>query len=382
MSADACIANVRAALAPHVQSGSMPGYVAGVSVDGERRFCADGSTALDASAPPMAQDTLFRIASASKLVAGVLALVLVQDGVMALDDEVARWLPELASPRVMTDMAGPLDDTVPAQDPIRVRDLLTMTAGCGLVLTPGPLQSALSAEGLTPGPFPPPFSHDEFMARLGALPLALAPGAGWLYHTSIDVLSVLMARAAGRPLGALVAERIASPLGIQDLAFHAASVDRLATAYSPGAGGLAVLDPPDGRFAHPPQFEALASGLVCAVPDFLAFMEMLALGGAPVLSPQNAALMGTDQLTEHQRGTAQLFLGEGRSWGLACEVNQSSNETAVAPGGFGWNGGTGTTAYVDPQRRMAGVFFSQRAMDSNRPTAAYIDFWDAVYRGL
>ena len=149
-------------------------------------------------------DAIFRVASLSKLVAAALTLSVVADGIVALDEPVATWLPELASPRVLTRIDGPLTDTVPATRPILVADLLTMTCGFGLVLARGPLFDAFKQQGLMPGPFAPPFSGDEFMRRLGALPLAIDPGSGWLYHTGIDALSVLLARAAGRPVSELL----------------------------------------------------------------------------------------------------------------------------------------------------------------------------------
>ena len=384
MNAEGCIDNVRSALGPYLESGRFPGYVAGVIVGGERRVHAEGSLAFDGGddndAAAMAPDTLFRIASLSKLVGGVLALILARDGVIGLDDDIARWVPELGSMRVIEDQEGPLDQTRPAARAITIADLLTMTSGCGLVLAPGPLQAALSSEGLMPGPFPPPFSHDEFVARLGRLPLALAPGEGWLYHTGTDVLSVLLARAAGRPLSELVAERIAAPLGIAELAFQTDAPQRLATAYTTTDGRRDVLDRPPGRFARRPRFEALGSGLVSTLPDFLTFMEMLAAGGAPILDRADVARMGSDRLSEQQRAVAALFLGPGRSWGLSCEVVLAREQTALAPGSFGWMGGTGTTAYVDPGRGLVGVLFTQRAMEDNRPPPAFVDFWDAVYR--
>jgi CubicO group peptidase (beta-lactamase class C family) len=330
----------------------------------------------------MTPDTLFRIASLSKLVGAVTALVLEQDGVLRFDDEVARWLPELASPRVIGAVDGPVERTEAARRPILVGDLMTMTPGFGLVLARGPLQSALASEGLMPGPFPPPFSHNEFMRRLGGLPLALQPGAGWLYHTASDVLSVLVSRAAGRAPGELVAERIAGPLGIADLTFFAADPDRLATAYSPSGDGLEILDLPRGRFSRRPRFEAFGSGLVSTAPGFLTFLEMLAAGGGPVLSAESVARMGSDQLTDEQRASAQVFLGPGRSWGLGCEIVLATEQTAVGAGGFGWMGGTGTTGYVDPARGLAAVLFTQRAMTSNQPPPVPVDFWDAVYRGI
>jgi len=382
MSVGACIGNVEIALRPYVSSGTLPGYVAAVSVAGERRIHAAGAMAIEPGAGAMTQRTLFRVASLSKIVAAVLALGLEQDGVLALEDPVGRWLPELAEPRVLRDVRGPLDDTVAAARPIRVRDLLTMTAGMGRFVPDGPLHRAMVAQGMESGALPPAFSHDEFIKRLGRLPLAHQPGEGWLYHTSIDVLSVLMARAAGRPLSALVADRIAGPLGLGDLEFHAREPRRLATAYEPTGAGLELADLPSGPFSRPPMFESLGSGLVCTAPDFLAFMEPLALDGGQVLPASAARRLGADQLDPAQRAAAQRFFGERWSWGLGCQVKLSAGDTALAPGGFGWNGGKGTTAYVDRSRGLAGVLFTQRGLTGPRPTDFFVAFWDAVYRGL
>jgi CubicO group peptidase (beta-lactamase class C family) len=384
MSVGACIQNVESALRPYLQSGALPGYVAAVSIAGERGVHAAGMTATHLGAHAMSPDTLFRIASLSKIVAGVLALSLERDGVIALDATVDRWLPELATPRVIRDVRGPLEDTVPADRPIRVGDLLTLTAGMGRFLPEGPLHAAMIEQGFEAGAFPPMFSHDEFITRLAALPLAHQPGAGWLYHTGIDVLSVLMARAAGASLSGLVADRIAGPLGLASLDFQAASPDRLATSYepAPGGGALELSDPPSGPFSRPPRFESLGSGLVCSAPDFLAFMEPLALGGGSVLPAESVRRLGADQLDARQRAAAQRFFGARWSWGLGCQVKLSAGDTALAPGGFGWNGGKGTTAYVDPSRELAGVLFTQRGLTGPRPTQFFVDFWAAVYRGL
>jgi CubicO group peptidase (beta-lactamase class C family) len=376
---DRCIENVTAALAPHLESGRVPGYVAGVSIGGQRRVHAAGTMAAGAGTP-IRPDALFRIASLSKVVAAVVALALVRDGVVALDDDIARWLPELGAMRVIGRIDGPIDEGDPAPRPIVVSDLLTMTAGFGLVLTRGPLRSAIIDEGLMPGPFAPPFSHDEFVIRLARLPLAFAPGAGWLYHTSSDVLGVLLARASGEPLHELVSTLVAAPLGLADLSFRAEEPERLATAYSVGENGLEMLDPPTGRFSRRPRFESFGAGLISTVPDFLTFLEMLGAGGAPILNSGAVTLMGTDCLSDRQRASAQQFLGSGRSWGLGCEVVLAREQTALPPGSFGWMGGTGTTAYVDPEHGLAAVLFTQRAMESNRPPATFVDFWDAVYQ--
>jgi CubicO group peptidase (beta-lactamase class C family) len=381
MSVDACIDGVAAALAPFVESGALPGYVAGVSVAGERGIRAAGATAIDPGAGAMTEQALFRIASLSKIVAAVLALGLERDGVFDLDEPVGRWLPELAEPRVLRDVRGPLGDTVAAERPIRVADLLTLTAGMGRFLPDGPLHRAMIEEGLEAGGFPPMVSHDEFMARVGGLPLAHQPGAGWLYHTAIDVLSVLIARAARRPLSELIADRVAVPLGI-GLDFHAREPGRLPTSYEPTDDGLKVSDVPSGPFARPPRFQSLGSGLVCTVPDFLTFMETLALDGGALLSAGEVRRIRSDRLDARQRAAAQAFFGEAWSWGLGCQVKLTVGETALAPGGFGWNGGKGTTAYVDPARELAAVLFTQRGLTGPRPPEVFVAFWDAVYGGL
>lgn len=389
MSAADSIAEVQRTLAPLVRDGTLPGYVAAVSIDGNRQFCCEGRLGLAVNAragePAPAEigvDAIFRVASLSKLVAAAVTLSVVADGIVSLDEPVATWLPELASPQVLRRIDGPLTDTVAATRPIVVSDLLTMTCGFGLVLAPGPLLDALKQQGLMPGPFAPPFSGDEFMRRLGRLPLAIAPGSGWLYHTGIDALSVLLARAAGRPISELLRARIAGPLQMRDTAFFTDQLHRLTTAYRPTPAGLEVLDLPRGRLSRRPRFEAFGSGLVSTAPDFLSFLECLLDDGGAVLSADAVTLMRTDRLDDRQRASVTPIVGEGRSWGLGGEVVLRREQTAVQAGGFGWMGGTGTTAYIDPERRLAAVLMTQRAMESSRPPTSFVRFWDAVYRGF
>src|SRR4051794_7255101 len=109
---------------------------------------------------------------------------------------------------------------------------------------------------------------DEFVAGVCSLPLAFQPGDGWLYDTGINLLGVLLTRATGRSLSNLLTERIFAPLGLTDTAFHGDAA-RLATAYKPAGDGLAVLDPPDGRYSRPPAFEELNGGLVSTAADLL-----------------------------------------------------------------------------------------------------------------
>lgn len=358
-----------------VAAGRIPGYAAAVRAGGRTAIRAGGRMAAEPGSKPMREDTLFRIASLTKPVGGALALSMVQDGLLALDDPVSRWLPEAASPRVLIDPAGPLDQTRPAARPITVRHLLSLTAGWGAVIWQSPLQAAMLELGVSPGPLCPPMPADEFVARVTSLPLAFEPGDGWLYDTGIDLTGVLLARLTGRPLSELLAERITGPLGMTSTAFWAAEPGRLATAYRPGPAGLELLDPPDGEFSRPPRFEELSSGLVSTAADMLRFFCALADGGAPVLSAESVALLTTDALSAEQRRQALPITGPGGSWGLGTGVDIEAAAPGMAPGRWGWNGGTGTTGGAYPDGTAA-VLLTQRAMAG--PQDSFGTFWAAV----
>ncbi|HEY7948676.1 MAG TPA: serine hydrolase domain-containing protein [Acidimicrobiales bacterium] len=374
--AETSLATIWAVPDAQVASGRIPGYVAALRVGGVVQVRAGGKMAVDSGSAPMGEDTLFRIASLTKPIGGALTLSLAQDGVLGLDDPVARWLPELANPRVLIDPAGPLDKTIKAHRPITVRHLLSLTAGWGAVFEESPLQKAMMERDIYPGPMGPQMSMDEFVKRVGELPLAFEPGEGWLYHTGIDVLGVLLARATGRTLSELLAERISGPLEMSSTSFGTWQIDRLATAYRPGPAGLELRDPPDGAFAGPAQFEALGSGVVSTAPDLVRFFCALADGGAPVLTADSVALMTADALSDGQRQQALPVVGPGGSWGLGTGVDVAAGEPWMAPGRWGWEGGTGTTAHVDPTRDIVGVLLTQREMAG--PRDGFGDFWAAV----
>src|SRR4051794_8054788 len=358
-----------------VAEGAVPGYAAAVRIGGGTEVRGGGRTAIERDAPPVREDTLFRLASVTKPMGGALTLSLACDGVIGLDDPVDRWLPELAAPRVLTAPDAPLDDTAPATRPITVRHLLTMTCGWGVIFAATPLQAAMVERGVFPSAVPPAMSGDEFVARLAELPLAFQPGEGWLYDTGTDVLGVLLARATGTPLSELMAQRILRPLGMADTAF-AAQPERLATAYTPGEDGLDLLDPPDGAYADPTRFAKLSGGLVSTVGDVLRFYTAMADGGAPVLDQASVARMTADALSAEQRRQARPIVGAGGSWGLATGVDVEAAEPWMAPGRWGWTGRTGTTAYVDPVRETVSVLLTQRALAG--PRDGFDDFWTAV----
>src|SRR4051794_41154076 len=293
--------------ASHVGSDKIPGLVALVARQDQVHVEALGT--LHIGGPPAQRDSLYRIASTTKVVTGAATMALVDEGVFGLDDRVDTWLPELADRRVLRDPAGPLDDTVPAERPITVRQLLTFTFGFGMTLdmfiSPEPWPVVKQANDLNlctlgppdPGTQPDP---DTWMAALGSLPLMAHPGEKWLYNTGAQVLGVLAARATGMSFAEVLRSRIFGPLGMRDTAFWTSDHSRLATAYAPTSDELQVWDAPDGKWSHAPAFGDGAAGLVSTVDDLLAFARIFLRRGEPVLSAGSVSEMTRDQLTEPQ----------------------------------------------------------------------------------
>ncbi|HWB67787.1 MAG TPA: serine hydrolase domain-containing protein [Mycobacteriales bacterium] len=371
--------------ARHVGFDRIPGLVALVASGDDVHVETLGS--LSVGGPPVQRDSLFRIASTTKPITGAVTMALVDDGLLALDEPVARLLPELASPRVLRRMDGPLDDTVPADRAITVRDLLTFTFGWGMhvemfaAAEPWPIVAAASQAQLAaigpPEPGVPP-DPDEWIKRLGALPLLTQPGERWLYNTGASVLGVLCQRAAGAAsYEDVMRARILEPLGMTDTGFATAAVDRLATAYQNTPDGLQVWDPPEGKWAQQPVFQDGADGLLSTVDDLLAFARMLLRGGVPALSPDAVAAMTRDQLTSAQRDGQEAFLDD-RSWGF-CQAVAISGDRA---GSFGWDGGLGTSFLVDPVRDLVVVVLTQRIFDTAQPPVVHTDLQEAAYAAL
>lgn len=356
---------VEASLTDLVDSAALIGYVAGFRKDGRSKIVVGGACDLDGT--PMRRDTLFPLSSNSKPIGGVLALRLVELGVLGLDAPVSGALPELAEPRVLAAPGADPADTVAAQGPITLRHLLTMTAGVGWVDS-GPLAQAMSDRGIAPGPYAPRMSPDEFLCRLGELPLAGQPGAGWNYHTASDVLGVLLERVTGARVADLLAEYVTGPLGMTDTGFTA-DLDRLTTSYGPrDDGGLERLATAD-RFATTPDFDSLACGLVSTIDDYLVFLDVLR-GETPALSAEAAKLMCSDHLTATQRESAAGFIEAGCGYGFQVEVR---------PGGVvGWAGGLGTIGYVDRESGRSAAVFVPQFIDTPGAGEALETVWDLL----
>jgi CubicO group peptidase (beta-lactamase class C family) len=378
-------------LAREVEQGGVAGVVTLLSRRGETRVETIGYQNRERQ-DPMRRDTIFRIASMTKPITAVAAMILVEECKLRLDEPIEAFLPELAHRQVLRRIDGPLDDTEPAQRSLTLRDLLTFRMGFGWVLAPAdccPIlkaESALVLRGLNPSP---PHNPDEWIKRFGTLPLMYQPGTRWLYHTSADVLGVLIARAAGQPLETFLSERIFKPLGMKDTAFYvpAGKLDRLASKYEVNTQTNALElddDARDSKWSRPPPFPAGGAGLVSTVDDYLAFGRMMLnkgrLGRERILARPTVEAMLTDQITPEQKAASAFFAGfwEGRGWGLGLSPVTHRASTTLVPGQFGWGGHFGTQWCSDQAEDMVAIVMTQRGGFAPIGT----DFFTFVYQAI
>jgi CubicO group peptidase (beta-lactamase class C family) len=343
---------------------------------------------------PMTRDTLFRIYSMTKPITSVATLMLYEDGALRLTDPIAKWIPELANPRVLSDPAGPLDATSPAAKPITVRDLLTHCSGLAYTFTAGePLSKALTAAGLdgTSKAITPA----EWAARLGKLPLAYAPGTHWNYSLSTDVLGLLVERVSGMPFADFLRTRVFEPLEMRDTAFFvpAAKLSRFATNYDPDpkTGRLVAFDSPaTSTYRQPPTFASGGGGLVSTAADYARFAAMLegdgALDGQRLLSRKTVELMTMRHLSESEQtgfGLGGRDVFPGASFGLGVMVSEDLPRSGGlgSVGRHGWAGAAGTWYWVDPEEDLVAILMIQR-MSMAQPIAISKDFETAVYQAI
>jgi len=387
------LVRLRDVMAGHVERDSVGGVAWLVARGDDVEVGVAGALSRGEPAP-VQRDSIFRIASMTKPITAVAALILIDECRLRLDDPVDGLLPELAGRRVLVDGRGPVDgDTVPAQRAITVHDLLTFRLGLGMDFTapwPQPLIEALDGLGMGAGPPRPqvPPGPDEWIRLLGTVPLLYQPGERWLYHVGSEVLGVLIARAAGQPLDEFLRERVFEPLGMVDTGFATDHVERLGTCYArnPETGESMVYDPPDGQWTKPPAFPSGGGGLVSTVDDFHAFARMLLAGGRPpdgsrLLSRPSVELMTTDQIGAGPGVPGPLPDGsQGWGFGVGVQVRRTGLPTV---GSYGWAGGLGSSWSNDPAERLVGIVLTTDTFTGPFPPPAAIrDFWTAAYGAI
>lgn len=371
-------------LRPFVEDGRYPGMAALVRRAGEDTvFDAIGRRDLSRELP-FERGTILRLASMTKPITSAATMMLAEEGRLALDDPLARWLPEAAHLAVLRTPQSELDDVVPLDRPPTLFNLMTHTAGFawgkGLDL---PICHALdAATGTTPFV---PYDADNLVARVCALPLICQPGSRWHYSNGSDLLGVVVARAGGQVLPEFLHDRIFGPLGMADTGFDvpAKDRDRFAVGYGRDGAGFAVHDDPlTGFWTSPPVFPAGGGGLVSTLDDYMAFARMLLAGGGGLLSGESVRLMTTSRLTPDQLRPLdpRVDFLRGQGFGLGLSVALSAKPGLRSAGSFSWPGGYGTTWFADPARDLVAVLATQVWQDHLTDLAPA--FERAVYRAI
>lgn len=364
------LARIGEALRAEVERDRLPGAVVSVARRG-RLVHHEAIGFLDRErGTPMTTDAIFALASMTKPMAGVAALILLEEGRLALGDPVGRFLPPLGQMRVavLNDAAlsgqGPVE-TVPARRQMTVLDLMRHTSG----LTYGgrgatavhrmyPASSNWSADNL---------SGEQLIERLSGLPLLHQPGTVWDYGLSHDVLGLVVERISGQRLGEFLERRVFRPLGMDDTGFSVPAEKRARLARA------LPTDPDTGRPQSVPnraegaRFDCGGGCALSTAGDYLRFAQMLLDGGrldeARVLGPRTVAMMATDHMTPEIRpgvgGTDPTR--EGYGFGLTVAVRPATGGQNILgnPGDFSWSGAFGTTFWVDPKDELAVVFMAQ-----------------------
>jgi CubicO group peptidase (beta-lactamase class C family) len=346
---------------------------------------------------PIKDDTIFRLYSMSKPITSVAFMMLVEEGRVALDEPVAKYIPEWRNlavyvggmPTIGAQPDGPPRFiTKPTARPMQIVDLLRHTSGltygfqnrtsvdaayCAMKIGDIEKGNTLEAKGHT---------LQSTMEQLAQLPLVFSPGEAWNYSVSVDVLGYLVGKISGRPFDAFLKERIFDPLGMVDTAFHVPpdKAHRLAACYSAdGKGGKTLYDDPaNSPYLEPPTFLSGGGGLVSTTADYLKFCRMLlgrgALGNARLLSPKTLALMtanhlpGNKTLPEMSRSLFSEAAYDGVGFGLGFAVTMDPARALIpgSSGEFSWGGAATTSFWVDPAEDLAVVLMTQ-----NIPSGAY-----------
>jgi CubicO group peptidase (beta-lactamase class C family) len=379
-------------LADYVERGEVPGLVTLVSRRGELHVDTIGKKTIDGD--PIQRDTIFRISSMTKPITAAATMILVEECKLRLDDPIDELIPEMANRRVLKRLDGPADDTVPAKRSITVRDLLTFRLGFGMIFAPPgtyPIQQVIEETFGSGGP-PSPASHpslDEWLAKMGTLPLLYQPGEHWMYSTGSEILGVLIARASGQSFGEFLREHIFDPLGMKDTGFSVPpeKLDRFTPCYWTvgGNGELGVYDGvEDSQWGRPPAFEDGSSGLVSTVDDFHAFGQMMLnkgkVGSERILSRPSVELMTTNHLTPEQSAESD-FLGD-LGYGFGGSAVTKRDNVAWSVGTYGWDGGMGSSWYVDPREELNMIIMANAAWTSPVPPAHFRDFWTLTYQAI
>jgi CubicO group peptidase (beta-lactamase class C family) len=364
----------------HMDSRQIAGAVTLVARKGHiAHLEAHGAMDLD-SKKPMSKDSIFRIFSMSKPIAGVAILMLMEEGKVRLSDPVSKFIPEFKGLKVAVAQQGtPVQFyTVPATREITIQDLLTHVSG----LASG---GAASAAELPRIARKPNDTLADYIPRLGTTPLDFQPGSQWHYSpgAGFDTLGRIVEIASGQTFDRFLRQRVFDPLGMKETFFHPAEdrLPRIATRYHRAGDVLQkVVTQADDRLYYSTAYFSGAGGLLATAEDYAQFGEMLLeggqLNGKRLLSPKTVELMASVFVPDTLPGR-----GPGRGFGLSVQVISDPVAAGyrVSTGSFGWDGAFGTHFWVDPKEKIVGIMMIQTD-NPNRQVDR--DFENAVMQSI
>jgi len=380
----AILARARAYVDGCVERGEIAGAVTVVSRHDQVAQEACFGLRDIAAGLPMEADTIFRIASMTKPITSVGALMLVEAGKLRLDDPVSRYIPEFADVQVFAGVEDGDPRLVPLERPITIHHLLTHTSGIARV-APDPVLEVLY-DDLGDERYALP----ELMRRLAAHPLAHQPGEAWVYGFSHTVLGRVIEIAADQPLDSYFDSSIFRPLGMVDSGFYVPpeKVERLAAVYESDEGVLRHVDDPVNNeiFERTPMLSG-GGGCASTVPDYLRFTRMLLrrgeLDGVRQLQPETVDSMTRNHLAAPLCPIVvygHVFEGEGYGLGVGVSLRPSAPGLPGSEGTYGWAGSWNTRFWIDPAMEMSGIFMSQAEPFAFEGIAT--QFWSQVCQAL
>jgi CubicO group peptidase (beta-lactamase class C family) len=330
---------------------------------------------------PMADDTLFRIYSMTKPLTSTAFMMLVEQGLVALDDPVSRFIPQWRDLGVYAGGFPEAFRTTRPDRPMLMVDLLRHTSGLTYSFQQRTaVDAAYRRRHLDD--LSGPVDLDGLIAALGELPLEFSPGEAWNYSVSTDVLGYLVGKISGLPFEDFLQSRVLDPLGMTDTSFMVAAgkADRLAACYALGRDGVVLQDDPrDSPFLRPPTLVSGGGGLVSTANDYLRFCRMILNGGEldgrRLLSPKTVALMSLNHLPgggdlaglSRSMFSESAYAGVGFGLGFATTIDPALALIPSTPGDLAWGGAASTYFWIDPREQLIVILMTQLLPSSAYP---------------